>query len=127
MRTPIHRHERGQALILIVFGIVALFGITGLAIDGGSVYADRRQAQNAADSAALAAALARINGEDFINAAIQVAKRNGYANNGVDSVIGVHSRPMSGSEKGNIEYIEVTITSNVRTPFASVVGRPRMT
>ncbi|HEY5982647.1 MAG TPA: Tad domain-containing protein [Anaerolineales bacterium] len=127
MIPPRQRHERGQALILIVFGIVALFGIAGLAIDGGNVYADRRQAQNAADGAALAAALARINGEDFVNAAIQVAKRNGYGNDGIGSAIGVHSPPTGGSEKGNIEYIEVTITSNVRTPFAAVVGRPRMT
>ena len=54
--------ERGQALILITFAAIALFGITGLAIDGSNKFSDRRHAQNAADSAALAAALVKTNG-----------------------------------------------------------------
>ncbi len=54
------KSEKGQALILIVFGMVALIGFTALAVDGGRVFSDRRNAQNAADTAALAAALADI-------------------------------------------------------------------
>jgi hypothetical protein len=53
MRTG-HSTEKGQALILVVFGIVALLGFTALAIDGGMLYADRRHAQSAADAASLA-------------------------------------------------------------------------
>ena len=41
--------ERGQALILIAFGAIALFGFTALAVDGTRVFSDRRHAQNAAD------------------------------------------------------------------------------
>ncbi len=52
--------ERGQALVLIAFAAVGLFAFTALAIDGSRVYSDRRHAQNAADTSALAAALARI-------------------------------------------------------------------
>src|SRR6266536_6197264 len=52
--------ERGQALILITLAAVGLFAITGLAIDGSAKFSDRRHAQNAADTAALAGALARI-------------------------------------------------------------------
>lgn len=119
--------EHGQALILIVFAIMALFGITGLAVDGGNVYADRRRAQNAVDSAALAGALARINGESWVNTTLLVAKQNGYNNDGKRSVVEVHSPPVSGPDQGKIEYIQVRITSNVRTPFAAVVGRPQLT
>ncbi len=54
------RSERGQALIIIVFGMIALIGMTGLAIDGGNSYSDRRHAQNAADTAALATGLSLI-------------------------------------------------------------------
>lgn len=46
--------ERGQALIIIVFAVVALIGFTALAIDGGMVYSDRRHAQSASDAASLA-------------------------------------------------------------------------
>ncbi len=48
--------ESGQALVLIVLGIVALLGFTALAIDGGRVYSDRRNMQNASDTSSLTAA-----------------------------------------------------------------------
>ncbi len=118
--------ERGQALILIVFAIAALFGIAGLAIDGGNLYGDRRRAQNAADAAALAGALARINGENWVDTTYAVANQNGFRSDGKQSIVDVQSPPVSGTYKGNIEYIQVTITSTIRTPFASVVGMPQM-
>ena len=64
MKQP-HRHERGQVLVIAVLALVGLIGITGLAIDGSAAYTDRRRAQNAADSAALAAALAHVRGGDW--------------------------------------------------------------
>ncbi|MGC9395923.1 MAG: pilus assembly protein TadG-related protein [Anaerolineae bacterium] len=48
--------ERGQALLILAFGLLALAAFAGLAIDGGRYYAERRQTQNAADAAALAGA-----------------------------------------------------------------------
>lgn len=54
MKPKIITSERGQALVLLAFGIIALLGFAALAIDGGMVYADRRHAQNAADAASLA-------------------------------------------------------------------------
>ena len=50
------KYQHGQAIVLIVVGIVGLIGMTALAIDGGNAYSDRRHAQNAADTAAFAAA-----------------------------------------------------------------------
>jgi hypothetical protein len=50
-----HR-ERGQSLILIAFGIFALLGFVGLAVDVGISYVDRVRVRRAADAAALAAA-----------------------------------------------------------------------
>jgi len=48
--------ERGQALIVLAFALLALAAFAGLAIDGGRLYAQRRQTQNAADAAAMAGA-----------------------------------------------------------------------
>ena len=76
------KYERGQALILIVFAIFALVGLTGLTIDGGNVFADRRHAQNAADTAAYAAALAKVRGGDWQSAGLARAADNDYDNNG---------------------------------------------
>src|SRR5215510_4440290 len=54
------RFERAQALIIILLGMVVMIGLTALSIDGGNAYSDRRHAQNAADTSALAAALAKV-------------------------------------------------------------------
>ena len=47
---------RGQVLLLVAFGVVVLIGVAALAIDLGFSWMLRRQEQNAADPAALAAA-----------------------------------------------------------------------
>ena len=80
MKHP-NRSESGQILVIIAFALVGLVGITGLAIDGSAAYADRRQAQNAADSASLAAALSYVRGSDWNAVALQRAASNGYDNN----------------------------------------------
>ena len=49
--------EKGQSLVLIAFAAIALFAFAALAIDGSAIFSDRRHAQNAADTAALDAAL----------------------------------------------------------------------
>lgn len=46
--------ERGQAIVFLVVGMIVFLGFVALAIDGGMAYADRRNAQNASDSASLA-------------------------------------------------------------------------
>lgn len=115
--------ERGQVLVLIVLALVGLIGITALVIDGGNAFLDQRKAQNAADSAALASALARIRGENFVLKAYESAAVNGYDNDHITNSIFVFSPPMDGEHKDNIEYIQVIITSHVKTYFAGVVGR----
>jgi hypothetical protein len=115
--------ERGQALIVVVLAIIALVGVTGLVIDGGNVFLDRRNAQNAADSAALNAALTRSRGgQNVASAALSSAAENGYDNNGSSNVVEVHYPPTSGPYKNNAEYVQVMITSHVKTTFARVMG-----
>jgi len=48
------KKERGQALVILAFALIALAAFAGLAIDGGRTYTARRQAQNTADAVALA-------------------------------------------------------------------------
>jgi len=119
--------ERGQALILIVFGIVGLLGITALAVDGGNVYSERRRAQNAVDTAALAGALARIRGEDWVKTTLKAAAGNGFNNDGTANSVQVYSPPISGPYVGDFEYIQVRITAHTKTYFAAVVGIPELT
>ena len=119
--------ESGQAIILVVFSIIGLIGMTALAIDGGNALIDRRRTETAASAASLTAALTRINGGDWRSAALATAKANGYNNDGVNSVIEMNTPPLSGPYVGNSEYIEVIITSHLRTYFGPVIGVTRVT
>ncbi len=131
-----YRKEKGQALIFLVLGIVALVSITSLAIDGGAALANRRNAQNAADNAAMAAALAITQGNDPYAAAYQVAAANGYDNNGTDNTVTINistnyadidgtavSRNAAYFQDNTEFYIKVTIDSQSPTSIAKVVGK----
>jgi Flp pilus assembly protein TadG len=121
------QRERGQVLIIVVLAIVVLTGMAGLVIDGGNAFLDRRNAQNAADSAVLAAALARVKSvPNWTNAATESAAQNGYNNDGVRSSVVLYTPPKDGPYAGDINYVQVVITSRVPTYFARVIGRPEL-
>lgn len=145
------KNERGQVLIIIALAAIGLFGIVGLAIDGSAKFSDRRHAQNAADSAALAAAWTKMdalyNGDSDVSpttsgwatcpppsgvlpspvceatqlAGLDRADSNGYDDNPLDEVE-VYSPPISGYYQNNKDYVQVIITSKINTTFARVVG-----
>src|ERR1044071_4154492 len=86
--------DRGQALILIALAAIGLFGIAGLAIDGSIKFSDRRHAQNAADTAVLAASLAKVKGAsetDWKFAAKERAESNGYDSDFITNWVYVYS------------------------------------
>jgi Flp pilus assembly protein TadG len=120
--------EKGQALIIIALAALVLFGFSALAIDGARVFEDRRHAQNAADTSAFAAALAKIRGQNFATAAQNRAASNGY-NNDADSTVTVNLCSEVGITCDGLpaganpsEYIKVTVTSILPTTFARVLG-----
>lgn len=119
--------ERGQAIIIIIFSIVGVIGMAALAIDGGNAYIDSRRAETAASAAALTAALTRIEGGNWRAAALATAEANGYANDGENNIVELNTPPLSGPYEGNSEYIEVIITSRLKTYFGSVIGIPYIT
>ncbi|MBE0671271.1 MAG: hypothetical protein IH588_11830 [Anaerolineales bacterium] len=123
----INKNEKGQAMILIVFSIIGLIGMAALAIDGGNAYIDSRRAETAASAAALTAATARIEGQNWRAAALATASDNGYNNDGVTNTVELNTPPIKGDYGGNPEYIEVIITSHLKTYFGSVIGIPTVT
>ncbi len=126
--------ERGQALILVALGAIALFAIAGLAIDGSNMYSDRRHAQNAADTAAMAGALAKANGgSNWDIIAKNRAADNDYNGDLVRSVVEVYTCDDPVADCGIYshtndprftpsDYIQVIITSHLPTWFMRVVG-----
>jgi Flp pilus assembly protein TadG len=121
--------EKGQALILIALAAIGLFAFSALAIDGSRVYSDKRHAQNAADAAALAGALAHARGNDIFATAQTRATSNGYDNGDKSDVTITVSNSPSGVCPANTvgQEITVTIKSYVDTTFARIVGRTEVT
>lgn len=119
--------ERGQALVLIILGIVVLFGFVGLAVDGGRVYSEKRRAQNAADAAAYAAAIAAVEDQDPYAAALSQAALNDYedtdqgenADRPVDVI--VNHPPSQGQHVGDAGYYEVIVRTSVDGTFSRVI------
>ena len=127
------KSQKGQALVIIALGAVVLFGFAALAIDGSRVFSDRRHAQNAADTSALAAALAKVRGQDYSTAGLDRATSNGYSND-TDSTVEIHLCNETGITCEGLpagadpsEYIRVKIVSTIPTTFARVLGREYIT
>jgi hypothetical protein len=137
--------ERGQALILIALAAIGLFAVTALAIDGSAKYSDRRHAQNAADTAAMAGALELAreetpNPEEWNIVAKNMAEQNGYDGDIANSQVWAYkcsdllddpkrdgSPGDCGPYEGNPQYVQVVIVSYVDTYFARVLGINRTT
>ena len=127
----VNRHEKGQVLVLLVLGLTALLGFIGLAVDGGHALADRRQAQNTVDAAALSAAIARTYNQNYRDAAVNQIKKNGYSL-GSDSLVEVNHPPSDGlyscmNRPDCSNFIQVKLTTTINTWFAPVVGVDTLT
>ena len=133
----IHRKdsEYGQAIYLIGFALVAMLGVMALAIDGGRVYADRRKAQNTADTASFAGGLVIAQADKgdptnlpagtFTQASAKAFERaisNRYndSNPYVDVSVSIPETPLF--EDGSYYYlVRVEITSRLDGMFTSLV------
>ena len=113
-----HGRERGQIIVLFAISIAVVIAMVGLVIDGGAVYAQRRDQQSAADLAALAGADALLNGKTQAEAttvARGVAQSNGfgYADPGVS--VSVTFPP---------GLVQVDIGAPHQNYFAGIAGQP---
>jgi hypothetical protein len=115
------KSQSGQSLIILAVSFVVLLGFSGLAIDGGILYSDRRHAQNAADAGALAGALAILQSGNPISTAFARVADNDYDNDGVRNWVEVHNPPIDGPYAGNPYYVQVRIRSKVDSVFAHFV------
>jgi len=129
----LHRDESGQLLIVFTIALVAIIASAGMLIDGGMAWTNRRLAQSAADTAALAAAKSVASGGDTTaatTAAKAIAASNQFPANytncsgtsRTDGVI-VNSPPTSGNFANLSGYVEVVVERPMRTSFSAIVGQ----
>jgi Flp pilus assembly protein TadG len=128
-RTTDHAHEQGQMIVLFTLVLLVMVAVAGMLLDGGMASQTRRQAQAAADTAALAAAQQIAIGVSGTTAAQTIASTNGFPNTTTNcsgaSINGVtvNSPPTSGTYSGNSGYVEVIVQKAMRTGFSGLVGQ----
>ena len=114
-----HR-ESGQVLVLVAGAMVVLILITGLVLDGGSAFGQRRGQQRGADLAALAGAndlLLNNNASSAEATALQVAADNGFdpATLNVTAHATLYGQGHAGS-------VKVDITEPHPNSFSNLIG-----
>src|SRR5437899_2769563 len=156
-----NRQKRpGHVVVFVALMITILVGVSAIAIDGGIIQDDVQKLQAAADASALAGAEQLFknwqtdqgldsNGSAK-DAAVRLASYNGYANDGIDSIItpnafttgnkgsgqgtgnvtdvqhGVFIPPVTGDHVGKPGYVEVVIQYNQKRNFSSIYGTQRI-
>ncbi len=112
------KDKSGGVMIYTALALPILLGVSGLSVDVGSWYANKRVAQASADAGAMAAALevmrGGIGGDDDVSysvlyqVALASASENGYDSSGGDT-IQINSPPTSGAYAGSDGYVEVIV------------------
>jgi len=131
--------QDGQTIVLFALSLLAIVAMAGLLIDGGMAWANQRQAQAAADTAALAGGEAASYGTttQMNTAARTIAAANGFAKDLVDcggttqanKGVVVNRPPASGphslaNDPTNAnDFVEVITTRAMGTTFAAAVGQ----
>lgn len=128
--------ECGATIVILALSLVALLALAGLAVDGGALYADRRQVQNAADAAAMAGAHAfnrYLTGEANRTEMWRAVNAKATANRAIDQVectlVDVEGNDLADcprSESQNVPPNSAGVRASLRdaqsTTFMRVVG-----
>lgn len=114
-------HRRGMILVMMALLMVVLLGLLGMVVDLGLMGALSRQAQNVADSAALAAARDLLAGKSTGSATSTAQSFVTTYNSMSTASVTVSIPPATGPYAGVTGYVEVAIQQNYSTAFAHVL------
>jgi len=114
-----HREPDGQILVIFALSLIVLISMTGLALDGGSTFSQRRDQQTASDLAALAGANDYLINNDE-NLAIDTARAIAASNGFVDGADGATVTVSVDTSNG--VAVTVTIDKPHRNSFLAVAG-----
>jgi Flp pilus assembly protein TadG len=116
------RLRRGAVLVITALLLPVLLGVTGLVIDVGLMLVLSRRTQNAADAAAMAAAVDLLQGR---SATVARATAQAYVqtHNGLSTAtVTTNIPPSRGPYAGNSRFVEVIVQSPLQTVLIQVLG-----
>jgi hypothetical protein len=108
--------------VLLALSITGLFAFAGLAVDASLFWTIKRHMQTATDAAAIAAATALRNGQNFTAAGADLSSFNGFTagQNGV--TVTINNPPASGAYAGDTAYVEAIVRQSQPTYFMRLLG-----
>src|SRR5687768_17014814 len=116
------KRRKGTILVVTALVLVALIGLLGLVIDAGLLMTAHRQAQNAADAAATAAAMDMLTGKSDATARATATTFVQQHNALASSTVTTNIPPASGPHQGDANFAEVVVSSPVQARFIQVLG-----
>jgi len=122
--------ETGQVLVLTALSMTALLAFAALATDMGVLFRSRRNAQIAADAAAIAGSVDYLyNGttSSATTAAKAGSAANGITDGSGGAVVTVNIPPTSGPNAGNAAFVEAIVSKPKKTIFMGMFGFKTMT
>lgn len=128
MMMKILRDESGQSMIISALCLTCLLGFAGFAVDAGIMLEQRRLAQTAADSAAIAAAL-ELNYGDATAAGRAASAQNGFTHGANGVTVTINEPPSYGPHASATAngYAEAIISQSTPTYFMNFFGLSAMT
>jgi Flp pilus assembly protein TadG len=115
-------NRSGTVLVITAVGLLSIVGMMGIALDTGLMLGRYRQAYNAADAAALAAAQALIQNES-VGEANSAGERfvTGY-NNLNGATVSIRIPPSSGPYAGDTNFAEAIVSNPSETRLMQALG-----
>lgn len=136
--TSLTRKRSGAVAVWLLVSLLVILGIVAIGMDGGRMMEKRRHAQATADAAALAAAEQLFLAEHpsltgsskklrrsrkrrtARDAALDVAKANGFDNDGKTSIVQFNWPPKSGEFAGRTDCVEIIVQYNLGGTFSGI-------
>src|SRR5205085_2147938 len=118
------KHQRGFISVIGALLLLALMMFGGLAIDVGYLQWQKRQAQLAADAAAVGAVQElRSGGGTALSGGRNDAALNGFTDGQNGTTVTINKPPLYGSFAGNNGAVEAIVSRNVSTYFMMLAGQ----
>jgi len=124
------RDESGNVLVLAAVAMTGLLGFAALATDMGVLFRARRNAQTAADAAAVAGALEYLyqgTSTSATSAGKAASSLNGFTDGTDGAVVTISVPPADGPNAGISAYVEAVVTKPQKTFFMGMFGHKTMT
>ncbi|WP_199617152.1 Tad domain-containing protein [Paenibacillus alkalitolerans] len=112
-RLRLIKEQRGNVLALVSISIAVLLGLSGLVIDGGTMYVTRAQLQKTANAAALSGAQELLNSETAVKEVVHNILMSHDENESMD-ILDIHMR----------DRVTVGLTREIRLGFGGLFGLP---